>query len=226
MSDKGLIIEAFSDEERSQSIAIYTTPILPLDLKHQMNLLVSEEHNLGGDSNLKSEVKQVLPESIQFEILLDGTGVLDQDYEVKDEIEKIKAVLYYPIDHKVNMQSPFLILKWGAFEFPCLLESLQINYLLFKNDGNPLRAKLAIGLKKKLNFTDRVMEYFEKEKETQYPKNHVIKQDDNLYQICKNEYNDASLYLKVAKYNNIPSLVNLEVGKTLVLASKEALNEF
>lgn len=223
MSNKPFIIKAFADEERSQLIAEYFSRFAPAQMKHNMALLVAEEHSLGGDVNVNTAVEQVLPESIQFNLMLDGTGVLEEQLNVSDELEKMKQVLYYPIDANEQLRSPFLTMEWGDFIFPCILDSLQLDYQLFKWDGTLLRALASVTLKKKLGSTDRALEQYENKVSNAYPKSYVIKKQDHLVLICQKEYQDPSLYLKLAKANALTRLKPLEVGTTLVLDAPDKL---
>lgn len=52
---------------------------------------------------------------------------------------------------------------------------------------------------------------------------YVVKSGDTLSAICKNAYGDASLYPKVAKYNNISNPNLIRVGQVIKLPDKSQL---
>lgn len=59
------------------------------------------------------------------------------DDELKDEEQSGAA----------SKRPPKLKFKWGKFEMPCFISSMDITYLMFKPDGTPLRATVKLSIK-------------------------------------------------------------------------------
>jgi hypothetical protein len=153
------------------------------------------------------------PSSVNFTLVLDGTGVVQPapSKDVSGQIKDLKGVVYkYEGDtHEPNVVQ----IVWGSFLLNARLDSLKMNYTLFKPSGEPLRAKVALSFKS----------YVPPEKaaaaaRTSSPDlSHVIevKAGDTLPLLCYRIYKDASYYAAVAKANGLVNFRRLEPGKQL-----------
>ena len=99
--------------------------------------------------------------------------------------------------------------------FQGVLQSLEINYLLFHIDGKPLRAKLGVKLKEYLTIEEQ-----EKKKKSTSPdveKRYVVRSGETLSSISAAVFRDPSLWREIAVANGITDPRRLSPGTVLVV---------
>ncbi|MGD8931705.1 MAG: peptidoglycan-binding protein [Chromatiales bacterium] len=168
---------------------------------------------LGSDTKFSG----VKPEKVDLEIVLDGTGVVNLSEsasgtpDVKTQVKQLTDIVYQydGSNHEPN----HVRLLWGSLIFFGRLESMSVDYTLFKPSGEPLRAKV------KLSFSG----FMSKEEEALRANRsspdltHLIevKAGDTLPMLCYRVYKDCSYYLEVAKVNGITNFRDLQLGTKL-----------
>ncbi|MEM0939793.1 MAG: LysM peptidoglycan-binding domain-containing protein [Bacteroidota bacterium] len=155
----------------------------------------------GGPVYIKSR-----PESIKLEFIFDGTGAIPnpvggQVKSVDTWLEEFKEIVY---DYNGEIHSiNYLVLSWGSLVFKCRLEQYSVEYNLFKEDGTPLRAKVSADFKE---FTDPETASKESAKSSPDLSHvHVFTAGDSLPYLCFKIYDDPSLFLEVARANDLTS---------------------
>lgn len=165
---------------------------------------------VGGDPMFSS----INPETVSFEIMLDGTGVVEMTNgakDVKTQIQKLNDIVYKyeGVDHQPN----HVRLLWGSFIFFGRMTSLATDFTLFKPTGEPLRAKV------KLSFSG-----FVSKEEAALVANrsspdltHIIEVQagDTLPLLCYRIYGDVSYYQKIARFNGISNFRDIKPGVRL-----------
>ena len=162
---------------------------------------------LGSDAKFSG----IKPEKVNFDLVLDGTGVVEATDDVKTQVEQLTGIVY-KYDGSEHEPSHVRLL-WGSLIFFGRLESMSVEYTLFKPSGEPLRAKI------KLAFTG----FMSKEEEALRANrsspdlSHVIevKAGDNLPMLCYRVYKDSSYYLEVARVNDITNFRDIRPGTKL-----------
>lgn len=104
---------------------------------------------------------------------------------------------------------------WGGREFRGVLESMTVTYVMFRPDGVPIRARLAIALKEY-----RPVEVQVKESPTASPdfeKTYTVIRGDTLSGIAQKVYRDATVWRKIAADNDIRDPRQLAPGRVLTL---------
>jgi LysM repeat protein len=162
------------------------------------------------------------PSDLQLEFLFDGTGVTEANSgnklinKIAEKLGKGKAFAKTAVKDQINafykatgeldgtIHKPYnVILNWGDFEFKGTLSEFTIEYKLFNNEGQPLRA---IG---KAKFSESISpELAAKEAKKESPDlthKRTVKAGDTLPLITESIYGDSKYYLEVAKVNNILS---------------------
>lgn len=172
------------------------------------------------------------PVSMQFEFLFDGTGVIppssdlgdiplvgavasalskSNPYVVMDEIEKFNHLVhdYIGKNHRTNQ----LLLIWGKLVFPCVLASLSYRFTLFKPDGTPLRAVASCSFCESKPDAERVR----KDNASSPDLTHLrdVQESDTLPLLAYQIYNNAELYLKVARDNKLINFRRLRTGSRI-----------
>ena len=157
------------------------------------------------------------PDKVNFEIVIDGTGVVNLPIpgigsdDVKTQIKALKAIAF---DYDGDNHEPNVVqLLWGSFIFYGRLDSLAIDYTLFKPCGDPLRAKVKLAF---FGFLSK--EEAAKKKDDQSPDmTHFIevKGSDTLPALCRKIYGDGAYYLDVARINNLVNFRHIRPGTRL-----------
>ncbi|MEI6897393.1 MAG: peptidoglycan-binding protein [Psychromonas sp.] len=169
-----------------------------------------------------SEFSGYATETLAFDFMLDGTGVVkgtESNSEgqeskraiVSDALSKLQSVVY---NYNGDEHEPNIVnISWGTLLFEGRLTSLSVDYTLFSSDGSPLRAKLSLAFKgyktKKKILTQA--------KQQSPDLTHLIKvkAGDSLPLLCQKIYHDGSYCIEVAKYNNLLSFRHLLPGQSL-----------
>ncbi|KAB1231334.1 CIS tube protein [Chryseobacterium viscerum] len=186
----------------------------------------------------KADLKYVASPStdLLLEFLFDGTGVTEA-YTGNKLINKIKGKLFektsvkkqvtdfYEATGKVAgpIHKPYnVILNWGDFEFKGVLAEFTVEYKLFDNKGQPLRA---IG---KAKFSESISPKLEAaEKKNNSPDlthKRIIQDGDTLPLMTERIYGDSKYYLEVAKVNGLINFRQLIPGDELYFPPLEKIS--
>jgi len=198
--------------------AEFVVMLNPSHFTHNHSISYSGSNESGGGTGtpLTAEKKYESygPETISFEIVLDGTGVTNIKPVPKSVNEQINSLkkLVYKLDGKKHEPNVVTII-WGTFIFQGRLTKIDIDYTLFKPDGSVLRAKVALG------FTGYIpVEKQGKKAGMSSPDlTHIIevKAGDTLALLCHEIYKDSSYHVEVARHNNLTSLRKIKPGTRL-----------
>jgi nucleoid-associated protein YgaU len=104
---------------------------------------------------------------------------------------------------------------WSGQIFLGVIESLNITYTLFRPDGRPLRAKLALALKEYRPAAVQI-----NERPTNSPdveKSWTVRRGDTLASIAGALYRDCSQWRAIAAANAIVDPRRLDPGQTLAV---------
>lgn len=210
-----IVIRPFLNPKQDKSAGTdFTIPINP-ESYAQSYKVEAKQKSTGGNQGSAPEYKFTAPEQLKLDFTLDNTGTIEGNIlngtEVKDQVEHLLNVVY---KMQGEAHKPAILkIQWGLFTFDCILATLDINYVLFKPNGEPLRAKVSA------SFT----QYVE-------PKKRVAKEDkhspdlfrsvrvadgDTLPQLCYKNYGDPALYMQVAYYNELVSVRKLRTDEEL-----------
>ncbi len=186
--------------------------INPSSYQLSSNISYRKHKPIGGRSEEKYDKYQ--PEQFSFkEFILDGTGVVPGAgvSSVQDLVTRLRSVAYDYVSSEKD--APVVYVSWGPFARYARLESLSVDYTLFKPSGEPLRAKVSIGFRGYRSSTELT---FEDQKEaSEQPKTVKVKAGDTLPDLCQRIYGDPNYYLEIAELNDLDNFRNLEPGSTL-----------
>jgi hypothetical protein len=174
-------------------------------------------HRAIGKPSIESEFSVYNPEKVTFTLMIDGTGVVNLPIpgvgspDVETQINRLKGIVYKYIG---NDHEPSVVrISWGSYIFDGRLDSLSIDYTLFKPSGEPLRAKV------KLSFTSYVsnVEGALKANRLSSDLTHVVivKSGDTLPLLCHRIYKDCSYYLEIARVNGLTNFRDIKPGSRL-----------
>lgn len=169
---------------------------------------------------------------LQLEFLFDGTGVSESNSgnklvnKIAEKLGKGKAFAktavtkqikdFYEATGKLDgkIHKPYnVILNWGDFEFKGVLSELTLEYKLFDNNGQPLRA---VG---KATFSESTSPKLAAAEETKSSPDlthkRTVQAGDTLPLMTERIYGDSKYYLEVAKVNGLINFRQLKPGTEL-----------
>lgn len=176
-----------------------------------------KEKPAGGNQGSAPEYKFTSPEELKLEFTLDNTGTIEgnvyQGTAVPKQVEKLLAVVY-KMQGEAHRPS-ILKIQWGSFfTFDCVLSTLDINYVLFKPDGEPLRAKVNATFKQ---YTEpQIRSRKEDKKSPDLTRVIRVADGDTLPNLSYKSYSDPKYYPQVAYANKLMSIRTLRTGDELV----------
>jgi hypothetical protein len=176
---------------------------------------------------------------LQISTIIDATGVLeapegikvgfekDKMPSVSDFITQLKNVCY---NYRESTHGPpWLKCVWGEVLpsnsskqgeldgiFRGRLSNLTVEYTLFGESGNPVRAEIQMTI-------DSAISPAALPKGESPDLSHIIeiKFGDNLPALCKNIYGSPEFFLQIAKINNLSSIYAIEPGMKLLFPPLE-----
>jgi hypothetical protein len=174
-----------------------------------------------GSPGGSSKFNRVASEKLTFELVFDATGIvgskipgvqIGKTLDVDLQIAEFKAIATV---YNSKLSSPnYLLLSWGSLIFRCRLCSLDVNYTMFRPNGNPLRAKATAVF---VSFdSERALALMAKKKSPDLTQTVTIKEGDTLPQLSFNVYGDASYFMQVAEKNNLTDFRNLKADTVLI----------
>lgn len=151
-------------------------------------------------------------ETVSFEVLLDGTGVVSTSApDVATQVRGLSQVVYnyQGTEHEPN----HVQVLWGSFIFFGRLTTMSVNYTLFKPSGDPLRATVSLAFRGFMTEQEEARLANRSSPDL----THVIevRAGDTLPLLCHRVYKDASYYADVARFNNLVNFRDLAPGLRL-----------
>lgn len=181
-----------------------------------------EEYSLNRDNNFASHAIPGLSSPlIQFahgnlrtldmELLFDTYEKLS---DVRFETEKFIHLM--EIDPALHAP-PILIVSWASLQFRCVLTKASQKFLLFLDDGRPVRARITSSF---TEFIDPEHEALQVKRETaDFTKQHTVLQGETIAKIAFKYYDDPTLWRPIARLNRLDNPRDLFAGQKLAVPS-------
>jgi nucleoid-associated protein YgaU len=181
-----------------------------------------EEYSLNRDNNF---VSQAIPglsspllqfahgnlRTLDMELLFD---TYEKRTDVRLETEKLIHLM--EIDPALHAP-PVLIVSWASLQFRCVLTRANQKFLLFLDDGRPVRARITASF---TEFIDPEHEALQVKRETaDYTKRHVVVQGETITGIAYQYYSDSTKWRPITVSNEIDDPRELAVGQALTIPS-------
>ena len=113
---------------------------------------------------------------------------------------------------------PSVTLVWGKITlFTAVVESVQVTFTLFAQDGTPIRAKADVAFKQHELFGDDVLPAQNPTSRSDPRKTRFVHARQRLDQIAFEEYGDARYWRMLAEANGMDDPFNLADGQLLVI---------
>lgn len=169
-----------------------------------------------GDPSIQLNYRGTGGSTLQFKLVIDGTGAAGDKREVADDIEKLRSITgWYEEDHS-NYR---LIIVWGKRLFMGVMTSLTVNYTLFKPDGRPLRANVTLAFKKSAPQDLGLLQFARQSADLTHRR--TVNEEDRIDWMCYKIYDDPRYYLQVAEANKLTTFRRLKKGNEMVFPPVE-----
>ena len=108
---------------------------------------------------------------------------------------------------------PILRVSWASLQFRCVLARVSQKFILFADDGRPVRARLNVTFNE---FIDADREAKEISRQTaNFSKVHVVTQGETISLIAAKYYDDAQVWRPIAVVNDLADPRDLIAGQSL-----------
>jgi hypothetical protein len=212
-----IVIRPFLNQKQDQRAGEdFTIPVNPESYSQAYKVELKEKP-AGGNQGSAPEYKFTSPEELKLEFTLDNTGTIEGNvYDgtpVPQQVDKLLATVY---KMKGEAHRPSILkIQWGSFfTFDCVLSTLDINYVLFKPNGEPLRAKVSATFKQ---YTEpQIRSRQENKKSPDLTRAIRVADGDTLPNLSYKSYGNPKYYPQVAYANKLMSIRTLRTGDELV----------
>jgi hypothetical protein len=177
-----------------------------------------EEYSLNRDNNFASHAIPGLSSPlIQFahgNLRTLDMELLFDTYEPRSDVraETDRFVHLMEIDPELHAP-PILIVAWASLQFRCVLTKASQKFLLFLDDGRPVRARISASF---TEFIDAEHEALKVKRQTaDYTKRHTVIQGETIANIAFAHYGDPALWRPIALRNGIDEPRRLVPGAEL-----------
>lgn len=156
------------------------------------------------------------PQKLKLDLLFDDADRADGDVrEITNSLFAAMAVDKAHASGKNSGRPPMMEFGWGSTTtFRAVCDSLSVQFLLFRPNGTPVRAKATISLlqaeatvgKGPQNPTTRGIAGL---------RTHVVRDGDSIHSVAHSAYGDATLWRRIAEANGIDDPLSLPRGTVL-----------
>lgn len=157
-------------------------------------------------------------ETLSFQIMLDGTGIVaekedkNRDATVYDRVSQLENLLY---SYQGSIHRPaYVQIVWGAFLFKGQLKSMDTHYQIFSENGNPVRATIDFAFSGFLS--DKEQRSRDARSSPDMSHRVIFKEGDTLSALCHEIYENSLLAPEVAKINGLDGFRNIQAGTELL----------
>lgn len=215
-------IQAYSDATCTQELSEpYQFLINPDSYKFHYELEQAEDAPAGSSGSELRYFRQI-PNEWEFEILIDGTGVIKDasalsisllgntdETDVQEQVNNLKSIV---LDYNGEIhRNQFLKISWGNRDvFKGTLVTLDLNYKMFKNDGSPLRVIAKLKLREWVDPEQRIREEASSSPDITHER--VFRSEDRIDLLSNRIYNDPGYYIDIAKSNDLNGFRKIPKG--------------
>ena len=185
-----------------------------------------EEYTINKDNNFASQAIPGLSgpllqfvngnmRTLEMELFFDTWDTPDlAKRDVRELTGKITDLLI--IDSQLHAP-PVLQVSWSSLQFRCVLARASQKFILFADDGTPVRARVNVTFNE---FIDADREAREINRQTaDFSKVYTVSQGETLSGIATKVYETPLLWRPIAVANNIDDPRDIETGQSLLIPS-------
>lgn len=109
-------------------------------------------------------------------------------------------------------EPPVVCFCWGSLKFRGTVEDIRTTYVMFTEEGKPIRARMSLTIKEKPKSSEKYMEPFQSPDRT---KARMITDDVDVWTIAKLEYGNPDMWRTICRANNIADPLHIPSGTML-----------
>jgi len=191
----------------------FTAMLNPTDVRHKRAIRYNTRMTLGQVGS-ESKFSGVMPDTVNFSLLLDGTGAVPSSSDPVDVADQVKSLndVVYAYDGEEH-QPDHVRLLWGTLILYGRMQSMSVQYTLFKPSGDPLRAKVDLEF---VGFmSSREAELMANRSSPDLTHLVEVREGDTLPLLCTRIYGDPGYFLDVARFNGLDGFRRLQPGARL-----------
>lgn len=207
-------------------MALEKATIINLDTHDQMPVMFNpEEYSLDMGNTIaeigipgleKSPVQYVRGNirTLQMELFFD---TYEEKKEVNKDVRRATRRITGLLDKNPATQAPpVLLVTWGSLQFKCVLEKVSQRFIMFLDDGRPVRARL--------NVTFKEFEPIAVEIRSGIfiipPSVHNLLEGETLSNLAGKYLGDPGAWRRIAEQNNIDDPRRIPPGTPLLIPSQ------
>jgi len=168
-----------------------------------------EPHKAPGLDLPEQEFTSGNPRVLSVELFFD---TYEEKKSVHDHTDKLQqCALVDPDKHR----PPLVMFHWGKVQFKGVVETLNLRFTMFLNDGTACRAVATVNIKE----SETAKEQLEKKPRNSpdHTKRRTVKMGETLALIAHEEYDDAAEWRRIADANGILDPKDVKPGTVLTL---------
>lgn len=191
----------------------YELMLNPSRYQHEKSIEFQSDNTVGKIGS-ESKFQSIEPETLSFDFVVDGTGVVGSAIpgksppSVVDEIEKLSKVVYRY--NGKNHEPNVVKILWGRLIFFGRLTNMNAEHTLFDPTGVPLRAKMALKFRSYMSPKEEALRKNNSSPDLSH--RIVFREGDTLPLLCYQVYRDSAYYTEVARYNNLVDFRDIAPG--------------
>ncbi|MDM5180502.1 peptidoglycan-binding protein [Massilia sp. DJPM01] len=207
----------------------FEVQINPASYQHRLSVQYNQCPTLG-QPGATPKFSAVNPEKLTLpQLILDGTGVVslvNADLSammssgslaasaapsVTEMLTALRTLVY---DYQGDIHEPNVLrFVWGDMNFVGVVESMDIDYTLFKPSGQPLRAKVTLGVLAMAS--PKKIEQSATRSSPDLSHLVAVRAGDTLPLLCERIYDDPGYYMEIARVNGLVGFRSLTPGMLL-----------
>jgi hypothetical protein len=152
------------------------------------------------------------PDSVQVDLLLDGTGVVGDPGPIGDTLDELLALTKFQGE---THQPYYVHAYWGRFSFRGILTQADVTYKLFDRAGEPLRATVKLALKEALSPEEVAAE--DRPASPDLYQTWLVRDGETLDAIAAKVYGEPAYWRPLAAANKLANPRGLVTGQLLML---------
>lgn len=210
---KKLRIEAYTDPRYGGDPKTPDFEVMFNPNNYSVKYAVEYEEDQGkSTTGLPQKYKQTKPIELSLDFVIDGTGASADKVEVIEKVREFLQVVK-EFDGEIH-RPPYLKISWGSLLFNCVFKSANVKYVLFKPNGEPLRANIAASFGGFVDDTKRAAK--ERASSADLTRVHAVLDGETLPLISQRFYGNPGYYIYLAEVNALDDFRSLQPGQTIL----------
>jgi hypothetical protein len=168
-----------------------------------------EPHKAPGLDLPEQEFTSGNPRVLSVELFFDTYEEKKSVHEHTDKLQNYALV--DPDKH----QPPLVMFQWGQIKFKGVMETLNLRFTMFFDDGTACRAVATVSIKEWMTAEEQLK--VKPRNSPDHTKRRTVKMGETLALIAHEEYDDASEWRRIADANGILDPKDVKPGTVLTL---------